>query len=94
MRKETVISVGDLRHICITCPHCQTRFILDMDAPYLGTNDRPNFAPSGCPGCRQLYDSTVGNLNALHRVYCAIHDAKIGTAITFLAEDQATGESN
>ena len=94
MRKQSIIDIRDLRFVCITCPHCNTRVVLDMDAEFTATNDRPKFAPIGCPGCRKLYDSVVENLNALHRAYVAIRDAALGTLVTFVSENPPLETSN
>ena len=76
VRKETVLSIEDLRYVTITCPHCQTQVILDM-ANYNPLSpdrlrERMAFAPRQCPACRVSYDTALTALNELQQAYATL----------------------
>jgi hypothetical protein len=82
MHEETVVALSDLQFVCIECPHCKTRVILDMDRQFEHSGGM-FFAPDTCPGCRKPFDSAVpGNLNTLQRAFLAVPKA-LRSAITF-----------
>jgi hypothetical protein len=82
MHEETVVSLNDLQFVCIECPDCRTRVILDMEQQFVVAG-RTVFSPEVCPGCRKAFDSAIpGNLDTLQRVYSAIPRA-LRSAITF-----------
>ena len=87
MRRETVLSIRELRHVSITCPHCKTEVVLDMDAyapPGAGVvRDRMRFAPIQCPGCRVRFDTALNALEDLQSAYAVL--AQLGDVVSFHA---------
>jgi hypothetical protein len=82
MHEETVVALGDLQFVCIECPHCKTRVILDMEQKFEFSGGI-FFAPETCPGCRKPFDSAIpASLNALQRAYLAV-PKPLRPAITF-----------
>ncbi len=68
MQREFVVSLADLRYVCIACAHCPTKVILDMERdrdPEAARSRHPDattmtgFAPQTCPGCGRHYDSAI-----------------------------------
>lgn len=85
MRKEVIISIEDLRHICIECPHCHAKVILDMQQSVPVARAHGMFAPANCPGCEASYDSAIKpNVDQLQRIYAAL--SAIADRISFRAE--------
>lgn len=85
MHKELVISIADLRYVCILCPHCQTKVVLDMKekAPFAAKHGI--FAPKKCPGCYAEYDSAIQpNVDDLQRAYQSL--IEIADRISFRGE--------
>lgn len=88
MRKQTVISLSDFRHVSIECPHCHTRVILDMGKPSGFATQHGSFSPVKCPGCNADYDSSITpGINALQRAFAGL--AAMATHITFIGEQEA-----
>ena len=88
VRKETVFSIQELRCVSITCPHCATQVILDMDK-YVrkippGFGGRHTFAPSQCPACKVPYDTALAALDALHTAFTLL--SKLEGVVSFRAE--------
>lgn len=70
MHKQIVVSIADLRYICIKCPHCHTKVILDMKEKSSFAKKQGIFAPKRCPGCETNYDSAIQpNVDQLQRAY-------------------------
>jgi hypothetical protein len=69
MLKEIVVSLAELRQVCIECIHCKTAVTLDLlDETGNITKGGDTFAPQACPGCGNEYDSAIPrNLNALQK---------------------------
>ena len=90
MRKETVFSIQELRHVSITCPHCGTQVVLDMAnyerkiPPRQG--DRYTFAPQQCPACKVPYDSAIPALDMLQQAYALL--SKLDGVVTFRAAEE------
>jgi primosomal protein N' len=72
MRKMLVISLVDIRYICIKCQNCKAEVTLDMQAEYkLGKYG--TFAPKQCPVCQGQYDSAIpDNADRLRKAYRAM----------------------
>lgn len=91
MQKERVISLLDLRWLCVTCEKCKTSPTMDMnrESPGIQPGNFSNFAPSHCSMCGEPFDSAVTNLHGLHVVFRAMF--KFAEAnpdvITFIATD-------
>ena len=90
MRKQTTISVEDIRYVSITCAYCKSRMIIDMGiAPALGTA-RPQFVPYSCGTCNEPFDSAVQNLNKFQPVYLALLQAALKNRLCFVTESEIT----
>jgi hypothetical protein len=73
MRKELVISLVDIRYICIKCQNCKAEVTLDMQAKYDLAEKYGAFAPKQCPVCQQRYDSAIPeNVDQLRKAYRAM----------------------
>ncbi len=83
MEQEVVISVADLRYVCIKCQHCNTQVILDMADPSEVARKYANaFTPASCPGCQSEYDSAIRpGIDSLQRAYMEL--LKIEKQIAF-----------
>lgn len=89
MRKEAVFSIQELRHVCITCPHCATQVVLDMANYERQTGpprDRMIFAPRQCPACRKPYDTALQALEDLQQAYALL--SKLEGVVSFRAETE------
>jgi hypothetical protein len=85
MKNQITISLGDLRYVSITCPHCRTVVTLDMVEPSELATKHGCFAPTKCPGCGKEYDSAIRpSLDQLWRTYTALLPIK--DAISFSVE--------
>jgi primosomal protein N' len=70
MLKELVVSLADIRCICVSCQHCKTKVVLDMREQSDFARTHGVFLPNECPGCRKPYDSALQpGLQNLHRAY-------------------------
>jgi len=91
VRKEVVISIADLRYVCIECPQCQTKVILDMEQKAAFAEKHGIFAPKECPGCHSAYDSAIQpNIDQLQRAYQSL--LEIADRITFCSASVGNGE--
>lgn len=85
MRKQLSVSLSDFRYVCIECPRCKTRVILDMKNKAAFAVEHGFFTPRDCPACKTPYDSAVRpNIDQLQRAYEALFE--IADRITFLGE--------
>ena len=85
MHKESVISINDLRYVCIQCPHCKARVTLDMQQKTELLARHGFFAPKQCPGCQTDYDTAIqAGVDQLQKAYQAL--AAVADRITFRAE--------
>ena len=86
MREQFVISLSDLRFVCIECPHCHTKVTLDMERDFVW-GKVPVFCPSQCPACREAFDSSLHPaVDEFHKAYRAI-PANLRGIISFLGEE-------
>jgi hypothetical protein len=89
MYKERVISLSDLRWVCITCEKCKTSITLDM------TRERepraPNL-PTHCQICDTAFDSAVSNLNGLKAAFKELFKLSKTKpdAVTFISDEEDT----
>lgn len=73
MHKELVVSIADLRYVCIECPHCRTKVVLDMKEPSEVSKKYNFFTPKECPGCRTAYDTAIQpSIDSLQRSYTSL----------------------
>ncbi len=73
MQKQFVISLCDLRYVCIECPHCKAVVTLDMKETSEFQSKQGVFAPKECPGCRKAYDTAIPpNVDSFQRSYKAL----------------------
>lgn len=86
MHNQIVVSLEDLRYVCIRCPHCNSRTILDLTAKFDYSPERPKFATEQCSTCYQRIDSAVAELNNFQRAYLALRDAGISKFLSFYGE--------
>lgn len=85
MHKELVTSIADLRYVCIECPHCRTKVILDMREKSSFAEKQGIFAPKSCPGCHSPYDSAIQpNVDNLQRAYQSL--LELADRISFRSE--------
>jgi phage terminase large subunit GpA-like protein len=92
MHKELVISISDLRYVSISCPHCGTKVILDMQEKSAFMRKHGIFAPKKCPGCEQPYETAVQpNVDNLQRAYQSLLD--ISDRIGFRGEPTVIAEA-
>jgi len=90
MRKQTTISIEDIRYVSLKCTHCNSRTIIDMGIePKLGV-ERPQFVPSLCGTCNQPFDSAVQKLNKFQPVYLALLEADLKERLCFVNETEIT----
>lgn len=86
MHKGISVSICDLRYICIQCPQCKTRVILDMKERSAVAEKHDFFAPMECPGCRGQYDSALREtIDKLQKLYGPL--GKIADRISFLGDE-------
>ena len=92
MYKERVISLLDLRWLCITCEKCGTSITLDM-ARELDPR-RPNLLLE-CQVCDAPFDSAVSGLNGLRKAFKNLFGLAQNKpeVISFIAEDADAEES-
>lgn len=70
MYKELAISISDLRYVCIECPACRTKVVLDMKEKCGFAQKYGIFTPKKCPGCDAPYDTAIQpNIHAFHHAY-------------------------
>lgn len=82
MHKELVISVADLRYVCIGCQNCHTTVTLDMQELPNFREKYDAFTPKDCPGCQKEYDTAVRDgIDQLHRVFKML--SKVEKRVTF-----------
>lgn len=85
VRKETVFSIRELRHVSITCPYCKTEVVLDMQAHEPSgpgpVRERIRFAPIQCPSCQVRFDTALSGLENLRSAYAAL--SQLGDMISF-----------
>ena len=68
MHKQKIVTLADLRFVCIKCPLCRTEVSMDMQEP--SEVAKRSFTPRKCPGCDAAYDSAIVNgVDALQRLY-------------------------
>lgn len=53
MRKELIVSLGELRYVCVSCQHCSARVTLDLKekSAFTAKFGSP-LAAKACPGCQ------------------------------------------
>lgn len=56
MHRELVVSVADLRYVCLRCKQCNTTVTFDLQEPSQFTQKHGVLAPKDCPVCRTEYD--------------------------------------
>jgi ribosomal protein S27E len=89
VHKELVFSIADLRYVSITCPHCRTQVILDMQEKSAFAEKHGFFAPLKCPGCKADYDSAIQPaVDDLQHAWQSL--LKLGDRIGFRGEPQVT----
>jgi len=90
MEKETVLSLYDIRHVSITCPHCGAQVILDMTAYKANFEadivSRRPFTPDGCPDCKLHYDSLGRSLDHFQEAYALLSVTK--GVVAFHVDDE------
>ena len=87
MRRQLIVSLADLRHVCIECPNCHTRLIPDMKRKRTFDQEQFFFTPGVCAGCKIAYDSAIqANVNQMQSAYEGL--MKIADSITFLSEPE------
>lgn len=75
MVKQMLLSIQELRYVCITCPHCETQITLDMMAFNRPSSEservarRKLFTPRTCPACQNNFDTAVHSLDAFQAAY-------------------------
>ncbi len=85
MKKEFVISLADLRHISVECPHCKASLTIDMQHPSEFAAKYSVFVPKECPACRVQYDSAIQpSVSSFVNAYKGV--MTIAGRITFRAE--------
>jgi hypothetical protein len=86
--KELAISISDLRYVCIECPACRARVVLDMKERSEFAQKHGIFAPKKCPGCDSLYDTAIQpNIDAFQHAYQTL--LPIADRITFRGDPVA-----
>ena len=87
MHKETIVSLGDLRHVHVGCQHCKTRIVLDLQEPSTFAQKHGVVLPAECPGCRKAYDLTlVGGLDEFQKSYTAL--VRLAKWISFSVQEE------
>jgi len=83
MYKERVISLLDLRWVCITCK-CGTSITMDLSRK---PRQDANFAPVMCQVCGELFDTSIRNLNDLNVAFRAMLELAKGSpdTVTFIS---------
>jgi hypothetical protein len=82
MRQEIVLSITDLRYVCVKCPRCTAEVILDL------TREKDpsgrSFAPADCSVCNTKFDTVIGYLNQFQQAYKEL--AKREDVVAFRAD--------
>ncbi len=92
MRTEAVISISDLRYVCIECPQCRTKVILDMTERTEFGKRHDFFAPNKCPACQAPYDTAIQpGVDQLQKAYEAL--APIAGRVSFRSEAEDDGRA-
>jgi hypothetical protein len=87
MHDKTMVSISDLRYVCIKCPQCQTRVILDMQKKSAKAQQHGFFAPKQCPGCLIDYDSSIRkSVDELQESYPRL--LEIAESVSFFGESE------
>ena len=85
MKKQMSVSLADFRYVCIECPRCKTRVILDMKERRQFAKDNNYFTPVDCAGCKTRYDSAIPtNIDRLQQAY----EGLAAGLVTFLGESE------
>ena len=73
MQKELAVSISDLRYVCIECPSCRTKVVLDMREKSGFAKKHTIFTPKRCLGCETPYDTAIQpNIDGFQRAYQAL----------------------
>jgi phage terminase large subunit GpA-like protein len=87
MRKQTVFSFSDLRHVSIECHHCSTRVILDLGKKRGFAQKHDSFTPARCPSCEVAYDTSIRpNIDSLQKIYETLTASETDLGISFITE--------
>ena len=84
MHKQIVVSLADLRYVSIQCHSCGSSITLDMGKSTTHQAANDVFLPKICTACRAPYDSAMGNVDELRRLFQYL--GPVADRITFRGE--------
>jgi NAD-dependent SIR2 family protein deacetylase len=91
MRRQSIISLSDMRYVSIQCKQCGASITLDM----MRVSDyqkRFGFAPTACSACQLPHDTSVKNLDGLRLAYESL--LGISDRITFHGDPENAESSD
>jgi hypothetical protein len=84
MHKQIVLSLADIHHVSVGCPHCATKVLLDLRKKSEHAEKYGTLLTNQCPGCRKSYDSALGQaVTALQQAYDSLCVESVQPWISF-----------